>query len=87
MHRAQRAFPIGTHFSDTKPFYWTFAAVKSDPTVTPAIVKGGSNSDRLSCASKLKQTPSPLLFVVHSVPQLTAQVQPRVTLLTSIDTM
>ena len=54
--------------------------------MTPAIRKDGYNSNRLARASKLKQTLSPPLFIDHDIPQLTAQIQPRVTLLPGIDT-
>ena len=53
--------------------------------MTLAIRKDGYNSNRLSCASELKQTLSPLPFIDHDIPQLTAQVQPRVALLPGID--
>ena len=55
--------------------------------MTPAIRKDGYNSNRLSCASKLKQTLSPLPFIDHDIPQLTAQIQPRVALLPGIDAL
>jgi hypothetical protein len=61
--------------------------MKSGPTVTPATRKGGYNNNRLSYASKLKQTLSPLPFIDHDIPQLTAQIQPRVVLLPGIDTL